>query len=74
MGYNNYLSILLGITAVIVIFIMLPFHYTSANIVGLIGLLVTVIIAMMNFKPQLMQSFYPAGRNHRLIPNHLGCC
>jgi lactate permease len=46
----NLLSIILAITPVIVIFLLLAIRHTPADIAGLIGWVVTVIIAFLYFK------------------------
>src|SRR4030066_2464479 len=53
MNEINLLSIILAITPVIVIFILLAFRHTPADIAGLIGWLVTVIITWLYFKTAL---------------------
>jgi len=53
MNDNNMLSIILAIIPVIVIFIMLAFRRTPADIAGLIGWLVTVLIGWLYFKTSL---------------------
>ena len=53
MGENNLLNILFAITPVIVIFIMLAFRRTPADIAGLIGWLVTVVITWLYFKTSI---------------------
>ena len=53
MNEINLLSIILVITPVIVIFILLAFRHTPADIAGLIGWLVTVIITWLYFKTAL---------------------
>jgi lactate permease len=49
----NLLSIILAVTPVIVIFILLAFRHLPADIVGLIGWIVTVLIAWIYFKTSL---------------------
>ena len=53
MSENNLLSIILAITPVIIIFIMLAFYRIPADRAGLIGWLVTAIIAWLYFKTSL---------------------
>jgi lactate permease len=53
MGENNLLSILLAITPVIVIFILLAFRRTPADIAGLVGWVVTVFITWLYFKTSI---------------------
>jgi len=53
MDENNLLSIFLAITPVIVIFIMLAFRRTPADVAGLVGWLVTAFIAWLYFKTSI---------------------
>lgn len=49
----NLLSIILALTPVIIIFILLAFLHLPADIVGLIGWVVTVLLAWLYFKTSL---------------------
>jgi lactate permease len=49
----NLLSIILALSPVIIIFILLAFRRTPADIAGMVGWLVTIIIAWMYFKTAL---------------------
>jgi lactate permease len=53
MDETNLLSILFAIAPVIIIFILLAFRHTPADIAGLIGWVATVLIAWLYFKTSL---------------------
>jgi lactate permease len=54
MNENNLLSVLFAISPVIVIFFLLVIRRTPADIAGLIGWLVTILITWLYFKTSLI--------------------
>jgi lactate permease len=54
MNNINLISIILAITPVIIVFLLLAIRHTAADIAGLIGWVITVLIAWLYFKTSLI--------------------